>query len=62
MDGDQEVVLVVVSDRVERRAVHVARESGQEVMITAGLSAGEPVIVEGPQDLADGDPVKEIRR
>ena len=62
MDGDQEVVLVVVSDRVERRAVHVARESGQEVMITAGLSAGEPVIVEGPQDLADGYPVKEIRR
>lgn len=60
VDEDQQIVLVVAAERVERRAVHVQSESATDFVITAGLSAGERIIVDGPQDLEDGDLVKEI--
>jgi len=57
-DG-RDVVLVVQSGRTERRAVTVTSTSANETEISAGLAAGERVVVEGPGDLTDGAIVKE---
>ena len=59
-DGEQDVVLVVTGDRVERRAVQVARTSGDTVQLAAGLRAGETVVVEGPAELANGALVRVV--
>ena len=59
-DG-RDVVLVVQGGRAERRAVTVASTSANETEISAGLAAGERVVVEGPGDLTDGTIVKETK-
>jgi hypothetical protein len=56
-DG-KSIVFVVQNDRVERRAVSVGIASGDRTEVLAGISAGERVVVEGPQTLKDGDKVK----
>jgi HlyD family secretion protein len=53
-DGDRDVVFVLQGETVERRAVGVAPTPGDEAVITSGLSAGDRIVIEGPQDLADG--------
>ncbi|MDP9120736.1 MAG: efflux RND transporter periplasmic adaptor subunit, partial [Acidobacteriota bacterium] len=53
----QQVVYVLRGDRVERRAVRVAPAPGEEAVVLAGLAAGEQVVIDGPQDLADGQKV-----
>lgn len=57
-DG-RDQVWIVEGGRVERRAVTVGAARNDEVIITAGLSAGERVIVEGPSGLSEGDRVVE---
>jgi hypothetical protein len=49
---------VVSGDRVERRAVTLGAGEGEEAMVLAGIAGGERVIVEAPEDLADGDEVE----
>ena len=56
-DG-KSIVFVVRDDRVERRAVSVGSASGDQTEVVSGLTAGEQVVVEGPQTLKDGDKVK----
>jgi RND family efflux transporter MFP subunit len=56
-DG-KSIVYVVHEDRVERRAVSVGTATGDQTEVVSGLSAGEQVVVEGPQALKDGDKVK----
>jgi RND family efflux transporter MFP subunit len=60
-DG-RSVVWVVSGDKLERRAVSVGGTSGDNVMITAGLSGGERVVVEGPPELSDGMRVTEAKK
>ncbi len=60
--GDQDIVWLVRDGRVERRAVKLGETHGDEVTIAAGLSGGERVVIEGPDDLADGAKVAEARR
>jgi len=57
-DGDRHVVFVVNGDTVERRAISVGRELGGDAEVLAGLTAGKLVVVEPPDDLADGQQVK----
>jgi len=57
-DG-KDVVLVVQGQRVERRAVTVASTDNDQTVISAGLAAGEHVVVEWPEGLADGSAVRE---
>jgi RND family efflux transporter MFP subunit len=57
-DG-HDVVFVVQNGRAERRAVTVAGVLNDEATIGAGLTGGEKVIVDPPQDLKDGASVKE---
>ena len=52
------IVFVLKDDRVERRAVSVGLENGDQVELTSGVSAGERVVVDAPQTLKDGDKVK----
>ena len=56
-DG-KSIVFVLREDRVERRAITVGTASGDQTEILAGVSAGERVVVDGPQTLKDGDKVK----
>ncbi|MES1243493.1 MAG: efflux RND transporter periplasmic adaptor subunit [Acidobacteriota bacterium] len=55
---DQPYVLVVQGDKVERRAIKTAPASGDDVAVVSGLSGGEAVVIEGPEQLADGYKVK----
>jgi HlyD family secretion protein len=52
----------VKNNRVERRAVTVGATRSDEVTIAAGLNGGERVVVEGPDNLADGDRVTEVKQ
>ena len=61
-DRGKDVVLVLSSDRIESRAVELGNDLGDEVLVSAGLGAGEAVVVEGPSDLQDGDRVRELKR
>ena len=53
------VVFIVIEERVERRAVTIGAEDGDQVEVISGLSAGERVVVEGHDALVDGARVKE---
>lgn len=57
-DG-RDVVFVVQNGRAERRAVAISGAQGDEVSLSAGVSTGEKVIVDGPADLKNGAAVKE---
>jgi HlyD family secretion protein len=57
-DG-RDVVYVVRDRRVERRAVTVAGTQNEETTLTAGLAAGEKVVLEAAQELSDGVLVRE---
>lgn len=59
-DG-KDIVWVVREGRVERRAVTIGAENGGEIVIDAGISGGESVVVDGPDTLADGDKVTEVK-
>ncbi len=61
-DGGSDVVFVVKEGQVERRAVAVGPAPGDEAVITSGLAAGERVVVEGPEDLADGAKVAVLEK
>ena len=52
-------VLVVNDGRIERRAVKLGSSVGADARVVAGLTAGERVVLEGPENLAEGDPVEE---
>ena len=56
-DG-RKIVFVLREDRVERRAVSVGLEHGDQMEVLSGVSAGERVVVDGPATLKDGDKVK----
>jgi RND family efflux transporter MFP subunit len=58
-DGGSDVVFVFVDGRAARRAVKIDGREGDRVVIRSGLAAGERVIVGGPENLGDGQKVKE---
>jgi multidrug efflux pump subunit AcrA (membrane-fusion protein) len=58
LDG-RDVVFVAQQGRAERRAVTVSDTQGNDSVLSAGVTAGEQVIVNAPAGLADGAAVKE---
>ena len=58
-DNGQSIVFLVRDDRVERRAVKTGAAEGDQVEVLSGINAGDRVVVEGPDTLADGARVKE---
>ena len=57
IDGKQ-IVFVFRDGMLERRAVSVGLARESDLEITAGVSAGDQVVVRGPEDLHDGERVK----
>lgn len=57
-DGGRSIVFVVKQDRLERRAIAVGQESGDQVEVLSGIAPGERVVTDGPATLKDGDKVK----
>ncbi len=57
-DG-RDVVFVVQGSHAERRAVTVSDTQNDDSVLSAGVAAGEKVIVNAPADLQDGMAVKE---
>ncbi len=53
-DGGRDVVFVLQNGRAERRAVTVAGTQAEDLTLSAGVTAGERVIVEAGAELADG--------
>ncbi|MDQ5979425.1 MAG: hypothetical protein QG602_2399 [Verrucomicrobiota bacterium] len=56
---NRSVVFVVRDGRAERRAVTLGGPPTGDAVVTAGLAAGERVILDPPATLADGTPVAE---
>ena len=56
-DG-RDVVFVVQNGRAERRAVTVIDTQGDDSVLSAGVSAGDSVVVDSPAGLIDGTAVK----
>jgi RND family efflux transporter MFP subunit len=56
-DG-RDVVYVVRGELLERRSVTLGNPEGDEVAVTAGLNAGEQVVIEGPSNLASAGKVR----
>jgi RND family efflux transporter MFP subunit len=56
-DGGKDVVFLLREGRAERRAVSLGGTLGDSREVRAGVSEGDPVIVEAPQNLKDGDAV-----
>ena len=59
-DG-RDVVWIARESRVEKRAGTVTAPRGDAVIVTAGLSGGERVVVEGADKLADGARITEAK-
>jgi HlyD family secretion protein len=57
-DG-RDVVFVVQDGHAERRAVTVSDTQNDDSVLSAGVAAGEKVVVDAPVDLQDGMAVKE---
>jgi HlyD family secretion protein len=53
-EGTQSYVFVVLNDRVDRRAITTGGADGDRVEVTAGLNAGERVVVSPPAELSAG--------
>ena len=61
-DASGKIVFVVGPEgELERRAVSVVLGTGDMAEVTAGLHAGERVVIEGPETLAAGDRVREMK-
>ncbi len=58
VDG-HDVVFVIQNHRAERRAVTSAGTQGSDVLLNAGVSAGEKIVLDPPPGLGDGMAVAE---
>ena len=56
--GNAEVAFVVEGGRVQRHALQLGRTLGDDREVLSGLAAGDQVVVDPPEKLADGTKVK----
>jgi RND family efflux transporter MFP subunit len=56
--GQMELAFVADADRAHLRLVKTGKRLGDEVEIVSGLAAGDRVIVEGAEQLRDGQPIQ----
>jgi HlyD family secretion protein len=60
-DGQQDIVFVVADGKLQRRAIKTGATRSDETTVLSNLKGGEKVVVEGPENLKDGDRVKEAK-
>ncbi len=56
-DG-KKIVFVVRDGKLERRAVSLGAERGGDIEVLAGVSAGDAVVMKGPENLREGQAVE----
>jgi RND family efflux transporter MFP subunit len=56
-DNGGKIVFLVKDDKTERRAVTLGGSRGSDTEVVAGVSAGDTVVVKGPENLRDGQSV-----
>ncbi|MGC2698178.1 MAG: efflux RND transporter periplasmic adaptor subunit [Candidatus Angelobacter sp.] len=56
-DGGKQIVYLVRDQKLERRAVSLGTERGQDVEIIAGISPGDMLVVRGADNLHEGQAV-----
>ena len=56
-EGSGSFAWVLKGTKVNRRELQIGTELGDTVQVTAGLDAGERVVVSPPPELQDGDEV-----
>ena len=57
--GDKQYVFLLNNERVERRAVATGGKRGKEILVVSGVSGGDKVIINAPENLENGARVKE---
>jgi RND family efflux transporter MFP subunit len=57
--GQMETVFVEVNQHAQLRLVRTGKRTAKEIELLAGISAGESVVVEGAEQLGDGQPITE---
>lgn len=57
-ENGQKVVFLVRDGKIERRAIRVGSQRGDDVEVAAGIDAGDSVVVQGPQGLHEGQSVE----
>jgi RND family efflux transporter MFP subunit len=60
-DSGKKIVFLVKDDKAERRAVTLGADHGSDSEVIAGVTAGDTLVVKGPENLHDGQTV-EIRK
>jgi HlyD family secretion protein len=58
-EGGRDIVIVSARGRAEHRPVTVSGATDEETTLSAGLAEGERVVVDGPEEIADGALLKE---
>ena len=58
MEGGTSYVFAVHEGKLERRAVTLGPQLGSDVEVIAGVSAGDELVVRGPENLRDGQKVQ----
>jgi RND family efflux transporter MFP subunit len=56
--GQMELLFVVKDQQAQLRLVRTGKRSGDTVELLSGISPGEQIVVEGADQLADGQPVE----
>jgi len=57
-DNGKKVVFLIRDDKAERRAVTLGGNHGTDIEVVAGLAAGDAVVVNGPDNLHDGENIR----
>jgi RND family efflux transporter MFP subunit len=57
-EGTGSYVFAVRDGKLERRAVRLGQQIGSDVEVIAGLSAGDQLVVHGPESMRDGERVQ----
>jgi RND family efflux transporter MFP subunit len=55
--GQLEIIFVAADAKAQMRLVRAGKQTPQGIEILAGLDPGEPVVVEGAENLRDGQPL-----
>jgi Fe2+ transport system protein FeoA len=57
-ESGKPVVWLVRDNKLERRALSLGAEHGSDVEVLAGVSAGDKLVVRGPESLREGQAVE----
>ena len=57
-DAGKSTVFLVKDNKLERRAVSLGAEHGDDVEVMAGIAPGDTLVLRGPENLREGQTVE----